>query len=112
MSEPMTRTALLLRLLGGAAALALGLLLGKALLPAGKIGELPPRTAFVNAFREAARNHAVTLTAGAPRVRLLTPNDENRAVRRLLGERADEWITRHGRGLEVEVSQAAQAGTA
>ncbi len=111
-SETTTRAALLLRLLAGAVALVAGLLLGKALLPAGKIGDLPPRTAFVNAFREAARSHAVTLTTGAPRVRLLTPDDENRAVRRFLGDRADEWIARHGRGLEVEVSQAAQVGTA
>lgn len=110
-STGMTR-ALLLRLGAGAVALVAGLLLGKALLPAGKIGDLSPRTAFVNAFREAARAHAVTLTTGAPRVRLLTPSDENRAVRRFLGDRADEWIARHGRGLEVEVSQAAQVGTA
>jgi hypothetical protein len=108
----MNRTALLLRLLAGAAALAAGLLLGRALLPGGRVGDLPPRASFVSAFREVARAHAVTLAPGAPRLRLLTPGDENRAARRLLGERADDWIARRGRGFEVEVSQAAQAGLA
>ncbi|HEV8241313.1 MAG TPA: PP2C family protein-serine/threonine phosphatase [Thermoanaerobaculia bacterium] len=111
-TSPSPRTAAALRLLAGAAVLVAGFAAGAALLPAGRVGDLPPRKAFVDDFREAARRNGVALPPAAPRVRLLTPHDENRAARRLLGEGADGWLARHGRGLEVEVSQAAQWGAA
>jgi hypothetical protein len=111
-TPPPGRTALVVRLLAGAALLAGGLLAGRAVLPAGQVGELPPRVSFVAGFREAARARGIALGAGSPRVRVLTPGSDNRATRRLLGEAAEAWIARHGRGLQVEVSQAAQWSTA
>lgn len=104
-------SALLVPVLGGAALLAAGFAAGRVALPAGRVGDLPARAAFVEAFRQAARGQGVTLAPGAPRVRLGTGEGENRAARRLLGEDAEDWIVRQGRGLEVGVSQAARWGT-
>ncbi len=102
----------LLQLLAGAVVLAAGLAAGRAWLPAGPITRLPPRAQIVAEFREAARRPGVELMPGEPRVRLRTPEDDNRVTRRLLGEQGEAWIARHGRGLELEVSQAAQWGPA
>ncbi|HXT49412.1 MAG TPA: PP2C family protein-serine/threonine phosphatase [Thermoanaerobaculia bacterium] len=110
--SPPTRTAVVLRLLAGAAVLAAGFAAGGALLPTGRAGSLPDKQAFVDDFRAAARRQGAALSPGTPRVRLLTPGDKSRVARRLLGERADEWLARHGRGLQVEVSQNAQWGPA
>ncbi len=111
-SNHLTLRGAVLRLLGGAAVLAAGFAAGAALLPTGRVGDLPPRKAFVDQYREVARRHGIGLAPSAPRVRLLVPSDENRAARRLIGEGADVWLARHGRGLEVEVSQSAQWGPA
>jgi len=108
--KPPSWPALLVRLLAGSAVLAAGLAAGRALLPAGRVGELPPRESYVDSFREVARRHGVSLDPGAPRVRLDTGEQANTVARRLLGAAANEWLVRHGRGLAVEVSQGAQWG--
>lgn len=104
--------ALVASVLAGAALLAAGFAAGRVVLPAGRVGDLPPQSAFVEAFREMARRHGVTLGTGNPSVQLGIGEHENRAARRLLGEGAEGWIVRHGRGLAVEVSQDARWGTA
>src|SRR2546421_11486369 len=102
--------ALQLRVLAGAAVLAAGFAAGRLWLPAGRLGALPAEGTFVVAFRDAARRQGISLAAGSPRVRLLTPGDENAAAHRLLGERASGWIDLHGHRLPVEVSHDAQWG--
>src|SRR5687768_8886431 len=100
-------TALLAGLLAGVTLLALGFAAGLTL-PAARAGELPPRARFLERFRTTVQQHGITTVGRGPRVRLVTPNDEIRVVRRLLGEAAHDWLARHRRGLMVEVSQAAQ----
>jgi hypothetical protein len=99
-------------LLGGLLVLALGAGVASRVLPEGRVAALPERERFVQRFREVTRPLGVELPAGEPRVRLTTSDEENTFAYRRLGTRAADWLTRHGRGMQVDVSSPAQWGEA
>lgn len=86
-----------------------GLAAGARTLPAAHVGDLLPPERYVAAYDALARRQGAEL-ASAPHQRLLNVGDDTKVARQILGDAADDWLVRQGRGLLVEVVQGAEWG--